>query len=72
MDLIDCSGSGDVDTTVIRTVQDGILLGLTGRQLIVSLDFLLFPFKPFFFYHLLAVGIHNWLRNYMLFKPIGH
>eukprot|EP00795_Rhopilema_esculentum_P016379 gene16379-7781_t len=35
VDLIDCSGSGDVDTTVIRTVQDGILLGLTGRQLIV-------------------------------------
>ena len=36
-DLIDCTGSGDVDTSVLRTASDGVLIGLTGRKLQVSL-----------------------------------
>lgn len=36
VDLIDCTGSGDVDTSVTRTASDGVLLGLTGRKLTVS------------------------------------
>lgn len=37
VDLIDCSGSGDVDTSVTRTANDGKILGLSGRQLRVLL-----------------------------------
>ena len=37
VDLIDCSGSGDVDTSVTRTASDGKILGLSGRELRVLL-----------------------------------
>ena len=33
IDLIDCSGSGDVDTSVTRIASDGKILGLSGREL---------------------------------------
>eukprot|EP00698_Gefionella_okellyi_P021016 TRINITY_DN6698_c0_g1_i1.p1 TRINITY_DN6698_c0_g1~~TRINITY_DN6698_c0_g1_i1.p1 ORF type:complete len:1274 (-),score=325.43 TRINITY_DN6698_c0_g1_i1:47-3868(-) len=34
IDVVDCSGSGDVDTSAIRRCRDdGVLLGLTGREL---------------------------------------
>ncbi len=33
VDMIDGSGSGDVPTTTVRTVEDGVLAGLSGRSL---------------------------------------
>ena len=33
VDLVDGSGSGDVATTTVRQVEDGVLQGLTGREL---------------------------------------
>lgn len=36
VDLVDGSGSGDVDTTTVRKAQDGVLLGLSGRKLKVT------------------------------------
>lgn len=43
VDLIDCSGSGDVDTSTVVTVNedDGCIIGKTGRKLRVSNDFYL-------------------------------
>ena len=39
--MIDCSGSGDVDTsTVVDVVKDGVIEGKTGRKLKVSADFM--------------------------------
>jgi tripeptidyl-peptidase-2 len=39
IDIIDCSGSGDVDTsTVVETGEDGTLDGLTGRKLRLNPD----------------------------------
>lgn len=32
-DVIDCSGAGDVDTSITRTVKDGVIDGLSGRKL---------------------------------------
>ena len=36
IDLIDATGSGDVDTSTTRTPEDGVIIGLTGRKLTVS------------------------------------
>lgn len=36
IDCIDCSGAGDVDTSVVKTAVDGVVTGLTGRQLKVG------------------------------------
>ena len=49
MDLIDCSGSGDVETsTVVDLGEDGFIEGKTGRKLKVSesilLSFVFFTF----------------------------
>lgn len=40
IDLIDASGSGDVDTSTVCEVTDGCLKGLTGRKLKVCLLFI--------------------------------
>ena len=36
MDLVDATGSGDVDTSTIVEVVDGFITGITGRKLKVS------------------------------------
>uniref|UniRef100_A0A914WIN1 Peptidase S8/S53 domain-containing protein n=1 Tax=Plectus sambesii TaxID=2011161 RepID=A0A914WIN1_9BILA len=33
IEVADCSGAGDVDTSIVRTVEHGTLIGLTGRKL---------------------------------------
>ena len=50
MDLIDCSGSGDVETsTVVDVGEDGFIDGKTGRKLKVNeyilLSLIFFTFK---------------------------
>lgn len=34
-DVIDCSGAGDVDTSITRTVKDGVIEGISGRKLAI-------------------------------------
>ena len=53
MDLIDCSGSGDVETsTVVDLGEDGFIEGKTGRKLKVS-ESILLSFGFFYFLYLL-------------------
>ena len=33
IDLVDCTGSGDVDTSVVVSASDGSITGLSGRSL---------------------------------------
>lgn len=40
IDMIDGTGSGDVDTSTTRTAEEGMLAGLTGKQLKLSQDWL--------------------------------
>ncbi|KAK2143639.1 hypothetical protein LSH36_824g01029 [Paralvinella palmiformis] len=52
IDLIDATGSGDVDISTTRTLEDGIIMGLTGRKLTIPPDWI----NPTGVYH---VGIKN-------------
>ena len=47
IDLIDASGSGDVDTSTVAEAVDGCVTGLTGRKLRVCFCWLLLSY-PFF------------------------
>ncbi|KAL6054111.1 tripeptidyl-peptidase II Tpp2, variant 2 [Balamuthia mandrillaris] len=38
IDMVDCTGAGDVNTSTVRYVQEGVLLGLSGRRLKVPVE----------------------------------
>lgn len=49
VDLIDASGSGDVDTSTVCEAVDGCLTGVTGRKLqVYVLSVIVFAFLPSF------------------------
>lgn len=40
VEIVDCTGAGDVDTSVVRKLEKDYIIGLTGRKLKVPFAYL--------------------------------